>query len=212
MTTGSAPTKIFSPAAPSGLATPDRRRSPRFTVSFRGVLIFTIAGEKKAAACTILDLSEHGARVAIPKVDELPKIVVLYDGKQGSFHQCEIRWRKPGEAGLQFVDVVSRRLQKELISCLGNAGIDNTKNNPSKEQGQAATHLRGNNESREPISVTSEMIETGAAVLQEYLGLAPHWARRLAVDVYKAMSERSIHLSQTGKNPRGDDGIPRSRF
>jgi hypothetical protein len=45
-----------------------------------------------------------------------------------------------------------------------------------------------------PLSVSSEMIEVGAAILGEYGGFGPYTARHLAEDVYRAMADLRAEL------------------
>jgi hypothetical protein len=54
--------------------------------------------------CVIQDISDGGARVAVEEGMELPDRVYLWQEQTGTIIECEVRWRKPGVAGLKFAD------------------------------------------------------------------------------------------------------------
>jgi len=102
----------------------DRRQAPRFSTNIHGVLIFTKDGEKRASSCKILDLSEGGARIGVANVEVLPITVALFESMNNNIYECQIRWRKPSEAGLQFLDIVNRTLHKELMLKISRISFD----------------------------------------------------------------------------------------
>lgn len=105
----------------------DRRAAPRYVINIAGVLMFDDShGEKKTSSCKILDLSEGGARlgVTVTDVSLLPARVVLFETANGNVYECDIRWRKPNEVGVQFIDVVSRTHHKEMISRISRMNLN----------------------------------------------------------------------------------------
>ena len=65
--------------------------------------------------CTIVDLSEVGARINTTVFTELPKVVNLFEAKSGNIFECEVRWQQGALIGLQFLDFCSRVKRRELI-------------------------------------------------------------------------------------------------
>ena len=60
------------------------------------------AGSTEAWDCSILDISEHGARVSVIGVSEIPRRVELLHMKTGRLHDAELVWRRGDLAGLAF--------------------------------------------------------------------------------------------------------------
>ncbi len=54
--------------------------------------------------CVIKDVSEGGALVAIENGAEVPDRIYLWQEQTGTIIECQVRWRKPGLAGLKFAD------------------------------------------------------------------------------------------------------------
>lgn len=54
--------------------------------------------------CVIKDVSEGGALVAIENGAEVPDRIYLWQKQTGTIIECQVRWRKPGLAGLKFAD------------------------------------------------------------------------------------------------------------
>src|SRR5262245_50290583 len=56
--------------------------------------------------CMVVDVSEGGARVASAHVALIPSRVFL--AVADDILECDVRWRRDGQLGLQFIDDVSR--------------------------------------------------------------------------------------------------------
>jgi hypothetical protein len=54
--------------------------------------------------CTLIDISEKGARLSINDVHDLPTYFKLHlvRGAQ-QFHECRVVWRKRNDVGVEFV-------------------------------------------------------------------------------------------------------------
>jgi hypothetical protein len=91
----------------------DNRAFPRFEVRIRGKLMWGDGACGKD--CVIYDLSEDGARVVTPVLTDIPDTVDLFEGKTGNIFECNVRWRRNEQIGLQFVDVCSRVKRRALI-------------------------------------------------------------------------------------------------
>jgi hypothetical protein len=92
----------------------DRREHERFDVEIDGRLI--VPGGTGLRDCTILDLSDGGARIAVPGSSSLPRTVYLWERKSGTVFECEVRWRGEHTAGLRFVDTCGRRVRDNLLA------------------------------------------------------------------------------------------------
>jgi len=79
----------------------DRRSSPRKKVLKSGKVIFN--DSQSMIDCTILDISEGGAKLEFPSRQVLPRTFVLQLG-DGSVTRCEVRWAKDNFFGVRFLD------------------------------------------------------------------------------------------------------------
>ena len=83
----------------------ERRRSLRRAVTLGGRLYFGLAG--LSIDCVIRDLSDHGARVAVPKASwKAPKAVRLLSLREGRIYIGEVVWNRGRYLGLDFTSVV----------------------------------------------------------------------------------------------------------
>jgi len=96
----------------------EKRSAPRFQTNIPGTLFFDTVSGRGDIGCNIVDLSDGGARVETVLGDILPLRVALHECSHGNIYDCEVRWRRNNEIGLQFIDLGSRALHKELISQL----------------------------------------------------------------------------------------------
>ena len=70
----------------------------------KSLLIGTIVHSRETVAfdCTIIDLSETGARVMVPNPYVIPDHLVLLESKRFVAHEASVRWRRGVLAGLSF--------------------------------------------------------------------------------------------------------------
>jgi hypothetical protein len=66
--------------------------------------------------CTILDVSEGGARISGPDLQLIPGRAFLFVAKTGDIFECDIRWTRGEEIGLHFIDSATRSQRKALLS------------------------------------------------------------------------------------------------
>ena len=79
----------------------ERRRSSRRDVTLGGKLFFGLAG--LSIDCVIRDLSEHGARVAVPSAAwKAPKEVHLLSLREGRVYSGRVMWNRGRYLGLDF--------------------------------------------------------------------------------------------------------------
>jgi hypothetical protein len=82
----------------------ERRRSSRRTCTLGGRLFFGLAG--LSIDCVIRDISEHGARVAVPSAAwKAPKEVHLLSLREGRVYSGQVVWNRGRYLGLNFVQV-----------------------------------------------------------------------------------------------------------
>ena len=79
----------------------DRRASVRKKV-MRAARVY-INERQSLIDCTILDISEGGAKLEFPSRQVLPRTFVLQLG-DGSVTRCEVRWAKDNFFGVRFLD------------------------------------------------------------------------------------------------------------
>jgi hypothetical protein len=77
----------------------DRRIHPRF----RDRSPVCVGDGSVARKCSLIDVSEGGARIFVGRGVELPREVVLVDPRTGLSHRAALVWRTETEAGVRFV-------------------------------------------------------------------------------------------------------------
>ena len=83
----------------------ERRRSSRRAVTLGGRLFYGLAG--LSIDCVIRDLSDHGARIAVPEASwRAPKAVRLLSLREGRIYVGEVMWNRGRYLGLDFSQVV----------------------------------------------------------------------------------------------------------
>lgn len=93
------PQKI-APMNPNRRAS-ERRRSTRRDVTLGGRLFFGLAG--LSIDCVIRDLSDHGARVAVPSAAwKAPKQIHLLSLREGRVYSGAVVWNRGRYLGLDF--------------------------------------------------------------------------------------------------------------
>jgi len=79
----------------------NRRKFERIPVKIGASAI--MANTEASFECTILDISEGGAKLQIPEVDIIPVEFKLYVPETDQIYSCEVVWREGIYLGLQFV-------------------------------------------------------------------------------------------------------------
>jgi hypothetical protein len=83
----------------------ERRRSTRRPVTLGGLLFFGLAG--LSIDCVIRDISDHGARVAVPRASwRAPKEVRLLSVREGRIYCGRVMWNRGRYLGLDFSQVM----------------------------------------------------------------------------------------------------------
>ena len=80
----------------------ERRKSSRVAVRL-GAKAF-VANSEQSIECTILDISETGARLELRDVDIIPSRLILYIPEVDCTYNCEVAWRKKEQCGLKFIN------------------------------------------------------------------------------------------------------------
>lgn len=82
----------------------DRRRSLRRNCALGGRLFFGLAG--LSIDCVIRDISDHGARIAVPSATwKAPKEVHLLSLREGQVYSGKVVWNRGRYLGLNFSQV-----------------------------------------------------------------------------------------------------------
>src|SRR6266705_2532978 len=79
-----------------------RRKSPRVAVNIPALLM---AEDKSLLGrCTMLDVSDGGARLQVERPAELPATLILVLSKGArTIRHCAVRWRSDTEIGVEFL-------------------------------------------------------------------------------------------------------------
>jgi hypothetical protein len=78
----------------------EQRRSPRKRVLKAATIIFKDGN--CAGSCQVLDISETGARLGAVDALLCPRVFTL-KFRDGSVHDCEVRWRGGDTLGVSFL-------------------------------------------------------------------------------------------------------------
>jgi hypothetical protein len=55
--------------------------------------------------CTVIDISDKGARLRVPTTDDIPDhFTLIFAGANKVRRRCTVVWRKPGEIGVQITE------------------------------------------------------------------------------------------------------------
>ncbi len=79
----------------------DRRSHPRY----RDRSPIYVGDGAVARKCSLIDVSEGGARICVGRGVELPPNLVLVDPRTGLSHHAALVWRTETEVGVRFVEV-----------------------------------------------------------------------------------------------------------
>ena len=79
----------------------EQRRSLRENVQFPAWI--DIGNGAAPRDCTVLDVSEDGARIMVAFPAELPKEFYLVLSKQGTRRRCQLVWRSDEEVGISYL-------------------------------------------------------------------------------------------------------------
>ena len=108
----------------------NQRRAPRRRTLFGGKVVYGEGGQH-VCDCTIRDLSETGAKIAIAKGAIIPTRVILIDRRTPIAYEAKVSWIKAPDFGLTFLKTHSlegdvpaelaylKRLWKKLCVPLG---------------------------------------------------------------------------------------------
>ncbi|HEX3486259.1 MAG TPA: PilZ domain-containing protein [Micropepsaceae bacterium] len=86
------------------------RRSPRKRTLLGGKVIY--GDDNRVRDCTIRDISQKGARIALAQGEIIPTSVFLLDRRNATVHEAKVTWIKAPNFGLRFVNSYS--LDSEL--------------------------------------------------------------------------------------------------
>ncbi|HEX3431848.1 MAG TPA: PilZ domain-containing protein [Rhizomicrobium sp.] len=99
-------------ATPKGKAPEhELRRSARVRTFFGGRIVFRDG--TYSYACTVRDMSESGARVAIPEARLIPRRFFFLTSKEDVAHDCELVWRSRDMAGIKFRESIQLQTCKD---------------------------------------------------------------------------------------------------
>lgn len=88
----------------------DERRASRKRTLLGGKVIY--GDDNRVRDCTIRDISETGARIALARGEVIPTRVFLMDRRTASVYEARVTWIKAPDFGLSFVNAYS--LEREL--------------------------------------------------------------------------------------------------
>ena len=85
----------------------EQRRSLREYVNFQA---WVAVGTGTVLPCTVLDVSEHGARIELASSARLPDDIYLFITKDGSRRRrCRIAWRSDMQIGVSYIGPIELR-------------------------------------------------------------------------------------------------------
>lgn len=78
----------------------EKRSRPRSPATRK---VYVVNGQQ-AFRCSLIDIAEGGARIAVDTVDGLQDGLILVDTRTRQVHLTRVVWRASREAGLQFIE------------------------------------------------------------------------------------------------------------
>lgn len=78
------------------------RRWPRLKTFLRGTIYFN--NRQSSVDCVVRDISDGGARLAVSEAALVPDSFEVHIPQKDRTHQCDVKWRRGDEMGLQFHD------------------------------------------------------------------------------------------------------------
>jgi len=97
----------------------EKRAFPRHDVEIEGRLVF--ADGTCMLDCTIIDISEGGARIKTTLDVRAPARAYLWQAKTATVFDCEVRWQEHKLIGLHFVDICGRQMRRTLMEACSPA-------------------------------------------------------------------------------------------
>lgn len=91
----------------------ERRAAPRYEVRKDGRLLFV--DQPCFVECAIRNISQDGALLSMLVSVSLPPVVLLWEQRTGTIHECEVRWRKGRSVGVHFTDVFGREKRRAIL-------------------------------------------------------------------------------------------------
>jgi len=85
----------------------DQRRSLRYTTNCRAWIEFD--DDTPPLSCTVVDISEGGARIEVASPQRLPEefsLIITEDA--GNVRRCRIIWRADNEIGISYLEPYAR--------------------------------------------------------------------------------------------------------
>ena len=83
----------------------DRRMHPRKNVSIGTSAILAVSDA--VVDCTILDISQSGAKLETPRLDIVPARLKLFVPENDFIYNCEVVWRDGSYLGVKFAGGMS---------------------------------------------------------------------------------------------------------
>src|SRR5262245_29959470 len=103
----------------------EQRRAPREDVQFSAWIDIGDGGS--LLDCTVLDVSDEGARITLASPVRLPKIFHLVFTRQGTRRRrCRLVWRVDGEIGVNYLGPLATNPTRSVVSwvCLCLRGLE----------------------------------------------------------------------------------------
>jgi hypothetical protein len=85
----------------------DLRKSSR--TKLKGAAWIRLAGGFAARQCEVLDISNTGARIAVPSQQSVPNLLSLALQRGGQGRLARVKWRRGAEIGLEFSEAAAGR-------------------------------------------------------------------------------------------------------
>ena len=100
---------------------------------------------KRSVDCEIRNISDRGASIELPPDQIVPNQLFLIEIRSATAYEAEVRWRKPGRAGLRFLHTISLREAPDTVRHLKQLWETDSPPTP------------------DPVKVTTDMTGAGVA-------------------------------------------------
>jgi len=95
----------------------ERRAHPRRVVNIPA-MILGVANPNDRKSATIIDMSEEGAQLQMDREFKLPRRVWLLELENHNVYDCEVRWLRGTQIGVQILDMVDRSHRRKIVKAV----------------------------------------------------------------------------------------------
>ena len=95
----------------------ERRVHPRTIVNIPA-MILGVADPSNPKTATIVDMSKEGAQLRVDSEIRLPRRVWVLELEHHNVYDCDVRWLRGTQIGVQILDMVDRNHRRNVVKAV----------------------------------------------------------------------------------------------